>query len=74
MMRDTQNLWKLDQQDGGWKLTFHRGRESFDCGAPNRIDTPLELILEWIECNAQQHDLVSVCGSLYQLGNSRVRA
>lgn len=75
MMRDTQNLWKVEQLNtGGWKLTFFRGKEAFECGTPDRDDTPLALMLEFIEFNAQEHDLVSVCGSLYQLGNSRVRA
>jgi hypothetical protein len=75
MMQDTQNLWKIDQlANGGWRLTFYRGTEAFDCGTPTRTDTPLALVLEFIEFNAQPFDLVSVCGSLYQLGNLSTRA
>lgn len=74
MMRNTQNLWKIDQSGGSWTLTFCRGSESFECGSPTHLDTPLALVLEFVEHNATKHDLVSVCGALYQLGGSRLFA
>lgn len=75
MIRNTQNLWKIDQDDaGGWKLTFHHGHTAFECGTPTHIDTPLALVLEFVEFNASPLDLVSVCGSLFQLGGLRLLA